>query len=141
MTSQLHLHRPEIPPELHEIEKAIEESRSILDLRDDWDGEGSPGYADEVLDRANEFLIENAVHLWTTCGLRVDAPVIGPGPNGSIDIHWRTRDRSLLVNIPADDDEVATFYGDDRRDPARRTVEGRLDLSAQNHWLLMWLAL
>lgn len=34
----------------------IERSRRILELNDDWDGEGSPGYAQPTLDIAVEVL-------------------------------------------------------------------------------------
>lgn len=126
-----------------DIDAAIQEAQTILELQDDWDGEGSPGYAESTLRRAIDFLLLNTSRAWECCGIRTQAPVIGPGPDGSIDIHWKTSTRKLLVNIPADSNKAATFYGDDRtsRDGATSNViEGCLDTAIDHLWLLMWLA-
>lgn len=130
-------------PEPHDIEDAIREAQSILDLRDDWDEAGSVAYAESTLNRAIDFLRHNALSLWESCCLRVPAPVIGPGPDGSIDIHWKTSARTLLVNIKADSSKPASFYGDDRvtrHDSANNVIEGHVDISVENLWLMMWLA-
>ncbi len=135
---------PALPSALRDVETAIQESRTLLDLKDDWDGEGSRGYAASTLERATEFLLTNVLSLWKSQRAYVPAPVIGPGPDGSIDINWQFTARKLLVNVPADADKPATFYGSDRvsRDKlARNVIEGCLDTSVQNQWLLMWIAM
>ncbi len=147
MTSSVGVHIPRedyplIPFELGNIQSAIQEAQTILELKDDWDGEGSLEYAASTLERANEFLLGNALGLWRSQRLHIPAPVIGPGPDGSIDIHWQLATRTLLVNVPADVNKPATFYGSDRisRDkPACNIIEGFMDTSVQNQWLLMWL--
>ncbi|MDQ2830728.1 MAG: hypothetical protein M3Y74_16985 [Chloroflexota bacterium] len=147
MTSSVRVHIPReddplIPLELGDIQRAIQEAQTILDLQDDWDGEGSAGYAASTLKRASEFVLDNALRLWRSQRLHIPAPVIGPGPDGSIDIHWQLATRTLLVNVPANADKPATFYGSDRtsRDKsARNVIEGFLDTSVQHQWLLMWL--
>lgn len=118
------------------IEEAIEDSRSILDLEDDWDGEGSPAYAEDTWNRAIEFLIGNAQRLKNIWGIWIAAPSISPGPDGSIDLHWKTESRELLINIPADLNQPAGFYGDDNE---KHRVKGTLEPSGRNEWLLMWL--
>ena len=147
MTSGVEFRKPKednplIPVELEDIQGAIQEAQTILELQDDWDGEGSLGYAASTLKRASEFVLDNALELWRSQRLHAPAPVIGPGPDGSIDIHWQLATRTLLVNVPADANKPATFYGSDRigRDkPACNVIEGYMDTSAQNQWLLMWL--
>lgn len=147
MTSGVEFRKPKednplIPFELEDIQGAIQEAQTILELKDDWDGEGSLGYAASTLKRASEFVLDNALELWRSQRLHAPAPVIGPGPDGSIDIHWQLATRTLLINVPADINKPATFYGSDRtnRDkPARNIIEGYVDTSAQNQWLLMWM--
>lgn len=109
----------------------------MLDLPDDWDDEGSPGYAEATWMRAVDFLLHNAERLWQDQGVTVGAPAILPGPNGSIDLHWRVSSHELLLNIPADPDELADYYGDTVDGNA---ISGKLNTSAKNQWLLMWLA-
>jgi len=149
MTSSVEVQSPEkdytaLPTELRAVEAAIQESRTILDLKDDWDGEGSCGYAASTLERVNGLLSNNALSLWRSQRVQIPAPVIGPGPDGSIDINWQLTTRKLLVNVPADADKLATFYGSDRvgrGELAHNVIEGRLDTSVQNQWLLMWIAM
>ena len=106
----------------------------MLALEDDWDGEGSPSYQEETWKRAVTFLLENALSLWNEKGIRIQAPAIHNGPEGSIDLYWETADRKLLINVLADAQEAATFYGYD----SRQEVKGILQLSAQNRWLILW---
>jgi hypothetical protein len=118
------------------LRQAIQESRWILSLEDNWDGEGSPRYNERTWGRAVGFLKRNAISLWNNRSIWIDPPRISPGPNGSIDLHWKTAVRELLINIPADLNQLAGFYGDDR---ANNTVEGKIDTTGQNEWILMWL--
>src|SRR6266705_3395688 len=80
----------EVPYALSDVADAIEKSRYILDLPDNWDDEGSPRYAPETWERAAKFVLKNAVDLWRSERMRVEAPIIHNGPAGSIDIHWKT---------------------------------------------------
>lgn len=126
----------ELPLTYSQIEASIEESRAMLDWGDDWDGEGSPGYALATWLRAKSFIEQNAILLWQRIGYSIPAPQVQPGSYGSIDIHWKTKNHELLVNVPVDEQEPASFYGDDF---ARHSIKGSLNLSAKNDWLLMWL--
>lgn len=93
------------------LAEAIHSSRGILELKDDWDEEGSPGYKESTWNRAAEFVKEVASAFHQRFGVRVDPPRILPGPEGSIDIHWKTPERELLINIPSDDEEPADYCG------------------------------
>jgi len=120
----------------HEIEEAIERSHEIVDVADDWDDEGSPGYSQATWERAVGFVRNYARHLWSHHGVRIPAPRILPGPEGSIDIHWEEDSFELLVNIPRDGDQRAEFYGDDH---GAIYIKGSLDPSGLNRGLIEWL--
>lgn len=119
-----------------ELKAEIERARQMLPLDDDWDGEGSPGYSEETLNRAIAFLTEEADGLWDLRGICLPVPRIGPGPDGSIDLHWKLPTRELLVNIPADAGKIATFYGD-HYSPER--ISGSLDSKNFHFEIAVWL--
>lgn len=119
-----------------EIENAIEASRILLELEDDWDEEGGVGYSEETWKRTTQFIRKTALLFKNEYGKWVNAPKITPGPDGSIDVRWKTDKRSLLVNFPASETKPVDYFGSDK---GIDTVKGTLNLSLQNHWLLHWL--
>lgn len=123
---------------LADLAKEISASQAMLDLEDDWDGEGSPSYAEATWQRTVGFLAHGAIRLYGGRGIALPVPKIRKGPMGSIDLHWRTPTRELLVNIPADAAALADYYGDDR--VGGHVVKGTMDPAEDNDWLLMWLA-
>jgi len=120
-----------------ELKESIESSKQLLKLGDDWDGEGSLGYSESTLNRAIKFLTDNAVQFWKDNAVWVSAPEICPGPDGSIDLLWKLADRELLINIPIDENEPASYYGDDSKN--NNITKGKLNLSEKHQWILMWL--
>jgi hypothetical protein len=119
-----------------QLEKVIASSRSILELGDNWDEEGSPGYDEETWKRATQFVRKVAWAYKKENGKWIDPPKITPGPDGSVDTRWKTPNRSLLINFPSNEFEPADFFGSDK---GKDTIKGTLDLTSQNLWLLMWL--
>lgn len=111
-------------------------SRQILELKDDWDGQGSPGYTKMVWERAYKFVMHSAIEALKGYSVVIQAPKILPGPDGSIDIHWKTDTRELLVNIPKSSNELAQFYGDDY---GSLQIKGTIDPDNPSSALLMWL--
>ena len=116
---------------------AIEASRTMLDLPDDWDGEGSPAYDAATWQRAVAFLVYNMFKFRQKYGVFPEVPTIDKGPSGSIDLHWQTPTRELLINVPVETSEPIDFYGDDGRGGHR--IKGVLDPNDTNLWLLSWL--
>jgi hypothetical protein len=128
----------EVPSALSDIADAIDKSRSILDLPDDWDDEGSPRYAPETWERAVRFVLKNTVNLWRSEQVRVPAPAIHNGPAGSIDLHWKTRGAELLINVPPSlPERPATYYGLNAETGLE--TKGHLETSAPSEWLLKWI--
>lgn len=102
------------PAELEgaEIEAAIQQSKTILSLRQDWDDDQSPFYAEETWKAAVSFLRRLALHCHSAGVAGIGVPEISPAEHGSIDLFWKTDDDStMLVNVPADSNEPLSYYG------------------------------
>lgn len=106
--------------------RAIEKSKFILALPENWDDEGARPYEEATWLRAVRFLARCDEYLHSKFGLILDAPRITDGPEGSIDIEWRTPVYRLLLNIPERISSPATFYGDDF---AESIVRGSFNVS------------
>ncbi len=117
------------------IEQVISRSAYLYSLPNDFDGEGSPGYSKETWERATGFLRDFAAHVKEVCRIEIEPPIIDPGPDGSIDLHWKTADYELLLNVKPASNE-ATFYGDNYGNAA---ISGKMNLSSLNAGLMMWL--
>ncbi|HEX8354692.1 MAG TPA: hypothetical protein VF611_17425 [Pyrinomonadaceae bacterium] len=118
------------------VERTIESSRHILALSDNWDDEGSPGYGEATWERATQFVRHVATGFINEYRRHIAPPKITPGPDGGIDVRWKSERRTLLINFPSTEGEPADYFGSDK---GRDTIKGTLDLSSQNLWLLMWL--
>jgi hypothetical protein len=117
--------------------EVVKNSRYILDMEDDWDEEGSPGFLETTWKRATDFVLQVALSFRRQpSGFWVEPPRILPGPIGSIDIHWKTSKRELLINVPANPKEPADYYGSGS---ATDVIKGKLETSAKNEWILVWL--
>ncbi len=96
-----------------ELETAIEKSKYILDLENNWDEEDSFGYEEETLNRAYSFLrrhFEEANRDFSTNTL--DIPNIYHGRDGGIDILWDKENLRLLTHVPKDENSEVTLYGE-----------------------------
>lgn len=119
-----------------DLEMEIRRSQQILDLEDDWDGNGSPPYAADTLNRATSFLVAHSDWLWRSHGVRIPVPTIGPGPEGSIDLYWKRTGWELLVNIPVETEKPATFSGNNY---GTETSKGSFDPGKRNITIASWL--
>ncbi len=117
--------------------KDIEDTiAKILNLQENWDGEGGKCYNKETLYRAAEFVKKLSFALWRKTQKLITPPKILPGPDGSIDVHWKSPKFDLLVNIPENPDESASFASDDYE---KNTVKGTFDQKKINPALFYWL--
>jgi hypothetical protein len=134
----LEVHGFRLPAALRDLVATIEESRSLLELEDDWDGEGTRGYVEQTWQRVAAFLVRYATELWETHGVVADNVEVLPSSEGGLAIDWRTGNRELLITVPEDPNHDATYYGDDGK--SRHKIKGTLDTSSVDRWLVWWLA-
>lgn len=99
-----------------DIAECIKSSEKILELGDNWDGEASVGYSEDTLRNAINFLVEYSKKIFQEEGVIIQAPRITPAPEGSIDLFWEQPEYDLLINIVAAPSNLATFYGDDKKE-------------------------
>jgi len=123
-----------LPPS---IQAAIERSRRIVELNDDWDSEGSPGYVQATLDITIEVLESIVEGILTSLRVSITTVDVQPGPDGSIDVEFVVGDRRLLLNVPGDSNDAVLYYGHgpDRRDP----IEGEFVRTNHPRFLTEWL--
>jgi hypothetical protein len=141
-TQQLKIARLFLPSasEINSLKEAIDKSRSILQLKDNWDDAGSVRYSESTWNRAQFFLMSNALRLWRSHRRCFAAPRILPGPEGSIDLHWKTADRELLINVPARLEGSISYYGDDKGEGTKNAIRGKnLESSTDAEWIFLWL--
>ncbi len=124
------------PPNSGDIDAALREARAMTTWGDGWDGEESLGYSEATMERASNFLTRCAREVWQRHGRVMPVPDIGPGPSGSIDFHWKTSERELLLNLPAGQNDMVDFYGDTSEGEA---IKGKVYASTVGPWLLAWL--
>jgi len=127
----------ETTPAIVGILDAINRSRTILSLADDWDGEGAVGYSTATWERATLFLLRQAKLAADQFHVALEVPGISPADQGSIDLFWRAQDRRLLVNFPADEGAPATYYGENRKGD---TISGHINTESARADLIAWLA-
>jgi hypothetical protein len=129
-----------LPREINSLLDSINKSRSLLELGDNWDGEGSVGYTEQTWIRARDFLMRNAIRLYQSQKKFFDPPEIMAGPNGSMDLHWKTDARELLINVPARSEETISYYGDDRAEDTENAIRGKnIESSPNTEWIFLWL--
>jgi len=98
--------------------------------------EDSSVYSRETLNIAIAFLRAQSTQFRKMYGFCAPVPQIGPGPDGSVDLHWKQEGWELLVNIPQGSNQQAAFYGDDY---GTQTIKGTLAPSKINYGIIAWL--
>lgn len=117
---------------LADVAGVVEKSRGLTAAVDEG---GSPLCSIAAWERAAQFLTDHARWAWDTQGRRIELPEVLPGPEGSVDLHWRTPNCELLLNVPADSSKPIEYFGDD---PQGNTTKGII-VSIDNGGLLTWL--
>lgn len=113
-----------IPKKLVDLSFIIEKSKYLLELKDNWDGEGAEGYDPQTWIRAVKFICNYATRIYHADKKIIIFPVVYHGPSGSIDLLWETDKYNLLFNFPKAPDSPANFYGDNYQ---RQKIEGVFD--------------
>ncbi|OIV41194.1 hypothetical protein [Flavobacterium johnsoniae] len=96
------------------LEEAIEKSKYIYGLEDDWDENNSPGYTYENWEKAVMFLLSFSKWIRVNLLKNMQVPKIYQGPNGSIDILWEDTEVKIFFNIDGDSNKGTfySYYGD-----------------------------
>lgn len=115
----------------------LNSSRHILALKHNWDGEGALPFQKATFDKAFELLIGFARYAFDQYTMTLPLPRVLPGPEGSVDLHWKTQNYEFLLNVPAEG-TFSTYYGNNARG---EEVNGKLLVSnlGRNHGLFLWL--
>lgn len=132
---------PLLPAELSPISDVIENSKEIFNRSPDPSDDLVLTCSEETWRRATRILTDHALWIWEKAKAVIRPPVISAGPDGSIDLYWTDDPYGLLLNVPADPGQPATFYGDDAAKPDSNRTSGELDPTKPNAvGILMWLA-
>jgi hypothetical protein len=115
---------------------AIEESRWILQIEDDFDGEGGQSYQEDTWRRATDFLQRHSKSAALRFGRPLSAPQINPADSGSIDLFWEGQGYQLLVNFPSTDAQASFFGSDDSGESLGGTVHPGSIYPELISWLL-----
>ncbi|MBI4659486.1 MAG: hypothetical protein HY735_11655 [Verrucomicrobia bacterium] len=132
---------PFLPPELSSISDAIERSRAVVNRPQDPSDELGLTCSQETWRRAIRTLTAHALSVWQKARVVIRSPVISAGPDGSVDLYWTAAPYGLLLNVPANPKQPATYYGDDAANPDCNRTSGKLESTKQvDPGVLMWLA-
>ena len=124
-----------LPQELVSVFDAIEKSRYILKLEDNWDDEGSPKYDFDTWKRSVLFVANYSKLIYERFSKVILAPQIYHSIKGSIDLLWKNSNYQLLINIPSGN-KPAKFYGDNYD---LDNIEGTFDPSTYKLGLILTL--
>ncbi|MCL5252896.1 MAG: hypothetical protein M1351_02250 [Candidatus Thermoplasmatota archaeon] len=106
----------------HKLFREIQRSYEILiSLQNDFDEDGSPSYSVDVLSKAKNFLLDLWVYAYRKNSRDLPIPDILPGPDGSIDIYWKSDKSKLLMNVKPGNKNEAAYYG---KSDNGREIEG-----------------
>jgi hypothetical protein len=121
-----------IPYELRDLYREINKSKYILELQENHDDQGASKYSISTWKKAIIFLAKYNSWVYSESSKIVPSPKIFHGPDGSVDIQWKTDDFKLLINIP-EENNIATFFGNYQNN---QDVEGSFHLDNYKFQLL-----
>jgi len=105
----------EFPRALNKIAENIEKSKYILELENNWDGEGASKFKKNIWIKVVHFIATYSQYAFNEKNIAVGAPVITPLFDNSIDILWENEDYILIINITSNGREMSAFYHDNHK--------------------------
>jgi hypothetical protein len=115
-----------------ELYDEINYSKYIVDLKDDWDGEGSVGYKVSMWSSVVKFLVDYARWIFLQTGKVLYRPNIYNGKGGGIDVLWDEHKFQMLFRIDSEASNVV-FYADDKNG---QTSEGVFFIENVNFFMI-----
>jgi hypothetical protein len=126
-----------VPEALRNVGERVSRFRTSL-TEFDAEIEGCCPPSEATSRRAIRFVLTASMRYWEATRCIPPAPAISPGPEGSVDVVWRMKDRLVAANVPEDPGNVVTLYGRDRSRPHRR-LRAEEDPELSSAWILDWL--
>ncbi|QXP56215.1 hypothetical protein H0I25_00025 [Cellulophaga sp. HaHa_2_95] len=128
-----------LPIELKNIEEEIQESKELLELPDNWDGQNASAISNELYNSAISFLIDYSMFVLKNTGIVINAPEINSGRNGNIFLSWRTTKARLAISLEKNSENktIANYYGDLKREG--QPIKGNVDTENVSEFLAYWM--
>ena len=127
-----------VPTNLSYVALAIEDSISMLELEEDWDGANGKKIEYKTWSNASTFLLSYSKYILDKFGSIIKSPEINASGNGSIDLVWKTQNARLLVNFkPSGNQVLASCYGDlyDNKQPIKSLIIDELVIEHLAFWM------
>ncbi|MDE2887554.1 MAG: hypothetical protein OXR72_05015 [Gemmatimonadota bacterium] len=99
-------------PSISIVKVVTEAKYRLLSLREDWDGEGSPGFQAKTLEAVAFFLYKLSFESSLAEQFATEAKIL-PSCEGSIDLYWQNEQFGLVIVFRQDG--TFSFYGADNR--------------------------
>lgn len=122
---------------LHHIYEAINESKHLLELEDDWDEEGALATNEIIYKRSIDILVTYSNYVYEEHGFAIEAPEINLVKDGSIDLEWRSKDYILLINVRNTKERNIHYYGEEFS--KKTIIKGFIDYNEINKDLGFWM--
>jgi len=127
-----------LPEQLRHIYDEIIDSFYILELEQNWDDQGALPIPIEVFRSSIQLLVDYSLAALKVHNTIIDTPEINPGPDGSIDLSWRTNQARLLINVKLVKGETKIrFYRDHYNN--EKSNRGDLYLDIIDESFLIWM--
>ncbi len=108
-----------------------------INLQDDWDGQGSKGFSEELWQNVIDFLLLIYIELHAE-DLEAPFPLVLPNVDGSLDIDWETESFELLINFPPDPEELIHMFGEKMGSP-KNELDVRINRELASLVVSEWL--
>lgn len=118
------------------LHEEILSSMKFLNYSDDWDDENAVGCDSKIFLRTIELLVAYAEYVYKFYDIVIKTPEISLVRDGSFDIEWRTKNRTLLMNIVNSDSFDVHFYGKDTNTTVLKGFLINIDINRElAHWM------
>jgi hypothetical protein len=136
--SRLWIFASDVNSKLKPIFDSIRESEEYFSDDNNLNEEEGLTFNSLTFKRASNFLIKYSKTILNRFNTVIDKPNIYPGPDGSIDIFWKNSSYELLLNIPSEENFLATFYGDNKN---KEHIKGTINLNSEklNNGIILFL--
>lgn len=120
-----------LPYQLTHILEAINKSKEILSLDNDWDDEGANATNFKTYFKAITFVVNYSKYILETLKTVIDSPDIDIMRDGGVSVFWETAKATFLIIFKKNDTPYSYYYGNNKIDdvPFKYAIknEGEVD--------------